>query len=357
MYSAHGGGGGGGGGGGREEQPRGFLAELAQAVTPRAALLVLGVLALQLGFVLSYVGAFHQPEPRDVPIAVVAPEPVRSQLTDRLDALPGHPLDTGHRAADEQAARQELLRRGIDAALLVDPDGTTDTLLVATGAGSSLAQAVTEVLRAVAADQDRELAVEDVAPAASGDSRGLTAFYLVVGWCVGGYLCAAVLAISRGARPATTARAVIRLLVLLVYALAAGLGGALITGPVLDALPGGIVATALVGALVVLATGATTLALQGLLGVAGIGVAILLVVVLGNPSAGGAYPGPLLPDFWREIGPALIPGAGTWLVRSVAYFDGHAVTGPLLVLAAWTVAGAVLTVLAARFRGAAAGRR
>ncbi|NJQ14745.1 DUF3533 domain-containing protein [Streptomyces bohaiensis] len=326
---------------------------MARAVTPRAALLVLGVLALQLGFVLSYVGAFHAPQPREVPIAVVAPEPVRAEVTDRLAALPDRPLDPGHTAADEEAAREELLRREIDAALVVDVDGTTDTLLVATGAGSSLAQAVTDVLRAVAADQDRQLDVEDVAPAADGDSRGLTAFYLVVGWCVGGYLCAAVLAISRGARPATTSRAVIRLLVLLVYALAAGLGGAVITGPVLDALPGGVVATALVGALVVLAAGATTLALQGLLGVAGIGVAILLVVVLGNPSAGGAYPGPLLPGFWREIGPALIPGAGTWLVRSVAYFDGHAVTGPLLVLAAWTVAGVLLTVLAARFRGAA----
>jgi hypothetical protein len=81
-----------------------------------------------------------------------------------------------------------------------------------------------------------------------------------------------------------------------------------------------------------------------------IGLAILLVVVLGNPSAGGAYAGPLLPEFWREIGPALIPGAGTWLTRSLAYFDGHAVGGPLLVLGGWAVAGTLLTLLTAMAR-------
>ncbi len=36
------------------------------------AALVVGVLALQLGFILSYVAAFHQPTPRDISVAVVA---------------------------------------------------------------------------------------------------------------------------------------------------------------------------------------------------------------------------------------------------------------------------------------------
>ncbi|MGQ4409007.1 DUF3533 domain-containing protein, partial [[Kitasatospora] papulosa] len=43
--------------------------------------------------------------------------------------------------------------------------------------------------------------------------------------------------------------------------------------------------------------------------------------------------------------PALPPGAGTWVARSIAYFEGNAVTGPLLVLSAWAVAGTVLTLL------------
>src|SRR3954452_5723034 len=47
--------------------------ELIPGVTRRAAALVIGVLLLEFGFVLSYVGAFHAPTPREVPLAVVAP--------------------------------------------------------------------------------------------------------------------------------------------------------------------------------------------------------------------------------------------------------------------------------------------
>ncbi|MFH8368125.1 DUF3533 domain-containing protein [Streptomyces sp. NPDC018031] len=320
------------------------------AVTRRAALLVIGVLAIQLAFVTSYLGAFHRPEPHRVDLAVVAPEQTRGELVRNLDDLSGEPLDA-HPVQDEAEAVHRIRHRETDAALVVDPRGTRDRLLVAGGAGASLAQAVEQVVRQVERAERRSLATTDVAPASSGDSRALSAFYLVIGWCVGGYLCAAALAISAGARPATPRRATVRLGVLALYAALSGLGGAIIAGPVLDALPGSLFALWGLGALVVFAVGAATLALQGLLGVVGIGVAILLVVVLGNPSAGGAYPYPLLPDFWRTIGPALPPGAGVWTARSIAYFQGNAVTGPLLVLAAWAAAGTLLTLLSSALRG------
>ncbi len=118
-------------------------------------------------------------------------------------------------------------------------------------------------------------------------------------------------------------------------------------GPVLAALPGSVLGMWGLGALVVFAVGATTLAFQGLLGIVGIGLAILVIVILGNPSAGGAYPYPLLPPFWRAIGPALPPGAGTWAARSIAYFRGNAMTGPLLVLSAWAVGGTLITLVLA----------
>lgn len=58
----------------------------------------------------------------------------------------------------------------------------------------------------------------------------------------------------------------------------------------------------------------------------------------------------MLPDFWRAIGPALPPGAGTWVARSIAYFKGNAVTGSLLVLSAWAVVGTAVTLLSAMRR-------
>ncbi|WKU44170.1 DUF3533 domain-containing protein [Streptomyces sp. VNUA116] len=324
-----------------------FVQELRSAVTGRAAILVIGTLVLQLAFIASYVGAFHSPRPRDVALGVVAPQQISGQLVQRLDGLPGDPL--APRAVDggEAAAARKIHNRDLDAALIVDPRGTTDTLLVASGAGASLAQATEAVLTRAEAVEGRKVRVKDVAPAAAGDARGLTAFYLAVGWCVGGYLCAAILAISAGARPANSHRAVIRLGALALYAAAAGLFGAVIAGPVLDALPGSIPGLWGLGALVVFAVGATTLALQGLAGVVGIGLAIAIVVVLGNPSAGGAYPYPLLPPFWNAIGPALPPGAGTWSARSIAYFGGNGLAPSLLVLGAWAVAGVVVTMACA----------
>ncbi|MEU9099042.1 DUF3533 domain-containing protein [Streptomyces sp. NPDC048361] len=323
-----------------------FVDEVKNAVSVRAALLVTGVLGLMVAFIASYAGAFHSPKPKDIPFALVAPQQISGQLTQRLGSLPGDPLDVRTAKNDADALRQ-MRDRSIDGALLVDPRSTTDRLLVASGGGASLAQAVEAITTAAEKAQQRTVKVIDIAPAAEGDSRTLSAFYLVVGWCVGGYLCAAILAISAGARPANTHRALIRLAVLAVYSIAAGLLGSLIIGPVLGALPGSYIGLAGLGALVVFAVGATTLAFQGLAGVVGIGLAILVIVVLGNPSAGGAYPYPLLPPFWRTIGPGLPPGAGTWSARSIAYFRGEAVTGPLLVLSIWAVAGAVITIVLA----------
>jgi hypothetical protein len=327
-----------------------FTGEVTDAVTARATLLVLGVVALQLLFIASYVGALHDPAPKDVPFGVVAPSGAAGRTADRLDRLPGSPLDA-RPVGDEADARKQILDREIDGALVVHARGGADTLLVASGGGTVLATALEGLVARAEGAERRDVRTVDVAPASPRDFDGLSSFYLVVGWCVGGYLCASILAISTGARPATPRRAVIRLIVMALVAVVGGLGGAVIVGPVLDALPGGVAALWGLGALVTFAVGAATLALQGVFGVVGIGLAILLVVIAGNPSAGGAFPLPMLPPFWRAIGPALPPGAGTWTARSIAYFEGADVTAALLVLSGWAVAGVAVTVLAAARRG------
>ncbi|WP_037826313.1 membrane protein [Streptomyces sp. NRRL B-1347] len=327
-----------------------FADELKSAVTPRAALLVIGVLALQLLFITSYVGALHHPKPTDVPFGVVAPGPAAEQTKDQLARLPGKPLDP-RVVKDAAAARKQIMDRKIDGALVVDPQGTNDTLLVASGGGKALANALEMISTQVAGAEKRTVKTVDVAPASAQDFNGLSSFYLVVGWCVGGYLCASIMSISAGSRPATPQRAAIRLGAMALLSIAGGIGGAVIVGPVLGALPGSVLALWGLGALLTFAVGAITLALEALTGIVGIGLAVLLIVVAGNPSAGGAFPLPMLPPFWEAIGPALPPGAGTWVARSIAYFKGNAVTGPLLVLSAWAVAGTVITLAVAKLRG------
>jgi hypothetical protein len=82
--------------------------------------------------------------------------------------------------------------------------------------------------------------------------------------------------------------------------------------------------------------------LARLLGPPGIGLAALIVFLIGNPGSGAASAPELLPGFWRAVGPLLPPGAGATALRNVAYFDGAALATPLIVLAAFAALGAVL---------------
>jgi len=328
---------------GQHEAPR---RELLPGVTRRAALLVIGVLLLQLGFVLSYVGAFHAPTPRNIPLAVVVPAGAPAGTADsvvaRLEGLPGDPLDV-RVAGSEADARQLVADREVDGALVLGT-GTADSLLVAGAEGGAVSSALTEVLTRADAAQQRTLTPDDVVPAAEGDARGLSAFYLAVGWVVGGYLVASIIGVSAGSRPLTRGRGLVRLGSLAVYAVVSGIGGALIVGPVLGVFDGHLLALSAFGAVLVFAVGALTMALQVWTGLIGIGLAILLFVILGNPSAGGAYPAPLLPPFWAGIGPWLPPGAGTGAVRGIVYFDGAGAGRACLVLAAYAVVGLVATI-------------
>ncbi|MFD7902658.1 ABC transporter permease [Kitasatospora sp. NPDC059747] len=334
---------------------QGFVAELKGAVTPRAALMVIAVLLLQLGFITSYVGALHKPAPHNLSIAVVAPPQVAPKLVGALESVPNDAVKPVT-APDAETATARIKDQKIYAALVFNPAGTEDTLLTGGARGTSAAKAAESITTALEKTQGRTVKVEDVVPLAKGDTNGLSAFYLVIGWCVGGYLVASILGISAGSKPANVHRLLIRLGAMALYSIAAGVFGTLIAGPVLDALPGSIPSLSAVGALVVFTVGAFTMALQCLFDIIGIGIAVLIFVVLGNPSAGGVYPVPMMPPFWRAIGSWIPNGAGTAATKSIAYFGSTNMAMPLLVLVVWAVLGVAVALLAV-VRGPRSGGR
>ena len=322
-----------------------FLAEFLDAFDRRTFLLVIAVLLIQAGFVLSYAGAFHHPSPHRVPIAVAAPAQISGHLVSELNAIGGQPLYAT--AIAGQATGRTLLRHGTASGLLIiNPRASTDTLHVA-GGGAATATAVQDIIARTEAAQHRHATVTDAVPAQPGDARGLPGFYLVVGWLAGGYLAAALLGIATRPRPATTRRAIIRLIMLVPYAILSGLGGAILVDPVLGALTGHFLALWWLGAFLVFCAAAVTMAFQVLFGVVGIGLTLILFVVLGNPSSGGAYPASLLPPFWRAIGNSIPNGAGVEAIRRIVYFGSYDIMGNLLVIAIYTVAGAAVAVAVA----------
>lgn len=330
-------------GAGTPEKPAtGLWEDLRDAVSLRTVLLVVGVLLVQLAFVASYVGAFHQPTPHDVSLGVVGPAPRAAQVTQRLDAAAGHPLSP-EVVADRATAVQRIRSADLAGALVIAPTSTTDELIVASGGGASLATALEQLATQASAQQGRTVKVTDIVPLQAGDARGLTGFYLVIGWLVGGYLVASLLGVAKGSRPATPRRAAIRLAATLPYALGSGLGGALIVDQWLGALTGHFWALWGLGVLLVLSSSTVTMAFQVLFGTIGIGLTVLLFVVLGNPSAGGAYQAQLLPSLWRGTGAWIPNGAGTDAVRRVVYFGAHGVAGRVWVIVAYIVLGVLVT--------------
>ncbi len=158
-----------------------------------------------------------------------------------------------------------------------------------------------------------------------------------------GYLGATVLALAFGSTPGPR-RTGARLLGVASLGLLMGIIGAILASAI-GGIDRGLVAIALVGALTTFAVGAATVALQSTLGMAGTGLAILLFVVIGNPSAGGASAYELVPEPWQTVGPLLPNGAATTALRDLAYFPDASIGGPLLVLLAWALIASLLAFL------------
>ncbi|MBS1895379.1 MAG: DUF3533 domain-containing protein [Actinobacteria bacterium] len=317
-----------------------------------AGALLFAVLLVQLAMIGSYVGALHSPTPREVPIALTGPAGVARVVETSIRARSGNALKF-ERVGNLAAAIEAIDQRRVYAALIAEP--RSDRLLVAGAASALIAEELPREVRR-AEPPGRTLRVRDVKPLPASDSRGISPFYLVVGWLVGGYLGATILGLARGSAARSRKLAATRVLALAAYAGLSGILGTLLVQDVIGTLEGSTIALMGVGTLIVFATGAATAALQSLFGVAGTALAIVLFVAIGNPSSGGPLASQLLTHgFWADVGPLLPPGAGTTLVRNVVYFGGNAIGGALLVLTAYAALGAALTIAVGGRRGRAGG--
>lgn len=318
------------------DEPR--RTRLREVLGARSIGMIVAVLVVQLLFITSYVGAFHNPQPHAITVDVVSNNGWQGYVANKLNAVEGQPV-YAYASTDKAESTKELREGRRQAVYLFNPNGKQDTLLINSAEGSSITAAVQVIFSQVAAGQKRTVTSQDVVPVQNGDSRGLTSFYLVVGWLVGGYLLAAFLGVRGGPRARNFRRMLWRLGGCTAYAVASGIGGALVVGPLLGALNGYFWAVAGVGMLVSLTASVFTMGMEALFGIIGIGIAVLLLVVLGNPSAGGAYGYQLLPPLWRVIGPWLPNGAGVDSIRSIVYLGGDSVGLHLGVLCWWLALG------------------
>ncbi|MFF8838075.1 ABC transporter permease [Streptomyces sp. NPDC015130] len=277
--------------------------------------------------------------PRDLPIGVAGPATAVAALERGFDSHEG--AFEVHRYEDEAAARAAIADRDVYGAVVVTPGGTE--LLTASAASPVVAGLLREAVTAQA-PEGTKVQVTDVVAAPAGDPRGAVLASSLLPLALAGAAAGVVTTLLglRGARAAAT---------LVGASVLAGLVGTALADSWLGALTGDWWAEAGVLSLTVLAIGSTFAGLAALIGKPGFGLAALLMILIGNPFSGVSSAPELLPSAVGSFGQLLPPGAGGSALRSVAFFDGATAAGPLLVLAAWAVAGLTATALGARGRG------
>jgi hypothetical protein len=234
-----------------------------------------------LAFAFSYVGAFHDPTPHNVPVAVVGPPAVTSQL----DALPGDPLD-----ARQASSRADALSQIDDREVYGAYDATTNRLFVASAANRATAIALAATFNRVAAAKGGPaVRVTDVKPLPPKDPNGTAAFYAVIAWVFGGYIGSTLIGLLGSPRSRSRQRAAARIGAFAGFGIVGGILSVVMLRACFDVFSGHVVALCAIAALTIFASGAATGGIQAAAGAAGTGLVILVFVILGNAASGGPF--------------------------------------------------------------------
>lgn len=310
----------------------------------RLAMVLVAVLVLQGGLIAAFVTATRNPVPHQLAVAVVG--------TTRETTLSSTGAFSVRQVPTVAAAEEAIRHQQVYGALV--PTSHPATLLIASAASPLVAQVLTKAFTATAQPGDGGLAVRDVVPLPADDPRGVVAPYLVLGLLIGGYIGAMVIGRLLGMRSSSVRHLGLRLAVLACYAVLAAAFGVLLLGPVLGMLHGNTLAIFAAGALISLAVGCFTSALQTLLGLAGTLLSVIALVIIGNPaSGGGQIPSAMMPSAWGWLAHVLPNPAGMTAIRGIEFFAGYGTGQAFLVLTLYAAAGITVMLGAAVVPGAA----
>ncbi|MFC4335766.1 hypothetical protein [Salininema proteolyticum] len=269
-------------------------------------------------------------EPHDLPIALVAPEPVAAKAAEQLDGVADlHPAD----GPDE--TRDLIERREVYGALIVGPDGVE--VQTATAAGPAVAGLLDRLGERLAAQADMPLETTDVVPTAETDPNGTAFTASAFPLAVGGIIIAALLTAAAATSAAKRATGAV---------LAPLLGAAALAGimvwPLESIDAGDYPAAAGALALTLAAVTWTVLGLHALAGRVGLAIGAATVMLLGNPLSGMTSAPEMLPEPWGAVGQGMPPGAGATLLRTVVFFPEADYVRSAATLGIWLFCGAVL---------------
>lgn len=313
-----------------ESPPRPRPGNTRAVLLPVAVVLLIGTV-----FVSVYLAAFHAPHPHQLRVGTTETGTRQEQLRQELArAVPGGFSLTTY--PDETSARDAVQDRSVYAAYLGEGN-----LLYGSANGSAVTATVTTAFGAVAQAEHQGLALRDVAPAAAGDTRGLSVFYAAFGLVLAGYLFGMT---TYQLAPRLQYRW--RMLSLALFGVVGGiLVPAIAGGAGFGALPGSFVPLAVVVALMGAAVAATTMVLLRVFGPAGVSLASILMLILGNSSSGGIMPAAYLPGWLRPLSDILPVGVGVRAMQGISRFQDDGFVRALVILPVWVLGAALVLYL------------
>ncbi|AYN40576.1 ABC transporter permease [Streptomyces dangxiongensis] len=298
-----------------------------------ATVLLLIIAAAAGLFAGSYTYAMANPTPHNIPTAVTGAygQPAARRFLDGMEQTLGASLKL-HPYGSRPAAARAVDEQKEFAVVEASADGRSIRLDVSSASGATVAQVLGEAALKVGKATGTTVTVRDLKPLQRGDPRGLAIFYISLAAVIIGFVGSIQLSVhARALNPLE------RVAFTVAYAL---LGGFVIAA-VVDWLLGAVKLPFLeswgILALTMFTTGMVFTMFNTLVGRWAMLPTWGLMVLLGNPSSGGAVSWPLLPSPLGAIGRWLPPGASVNAQHTAVYFRGHQHAFPFLVLTGWAV--------------------
>jgi hypothetical protein len=285
-------------------------------------------------FIVCYVGAFQHVAPRHVPVGVIGDSTMTQTLQAAVDQNASGTMDFSD--VDTLGEARKQVRSG-DLAMAYDPDA--NKIVVASAhqaqAASILPKLITPLLPAVGVEQPP--GQDDVAPLPAHD-MGMTPMYLMLTWCISGYLAAMFIGLMGGPLSRRT-----RYGIILGVAAFLSLLSAVLVDLVLGAITGHFLQLWGLGFAWAVAIGVAVNGLSYFLGRFIAAPAMTLFIFLSIPSSGAAMPKWMMPDFFQGMNHVVVGSGITEMLKHLVYGVGPGYLRGWIMLACYLVVGLLLT--------------
>ncbi|MFJ9910783.1 ABC transporter permease [Actinacidiphila glaucinigra] len=303
----------------------------------RPAAVIVLLLAVGAGlFAGSYSFAMAHPTPHHVPIGVVDDSPQLQKFVAGMDSGLSTEL-VQRRFATRAAAVDAVDRQHVFAVAQTRAGGGTVSFDLVPAAGASVARVLAAAAPVAASQAGVRLSLGDLRPLQPGDPQGLAIFYITLAAVIVGFLGAVQLTVH-----ASELRPLERFATIVVYSVLGSLSIVAVVDWGLHVLRLPFLQSWAILTLTMVTSGLVFTAFYMLFGKWAILPTWLLMVLLGNPSSGGAVSWLLLPQPLGAVGRWLPPGASVNAQHNAIYFSGNQYAFPYLVLFGWAVAAAAV---------------